>query len=81
MNIHEGMGLCICRSPAQCYIFLREVWSPSHRKDYATVYAGAGIQNTHCWKGTLYLGLDTRKPVFGGLQTTNVQTSLRICAV
>ena len=27
------------------------------------------------------MGLDARKPVFGGLQTTQVQTSLRIRAV
>ena len=26
---------------------------------------------------TLYTSLDERKPVFGGLQTTKVQTSLR----
>ena len=29
----------------------------------------------------LYLGLDVRNPVFGGMQTTQVQTSLRIRAV
>ena len=28
-----------------------------------------------------YLGLDATKPVFGGLRTTEAQTSLRICAV
>ena len=28
-----------------------------------------------------YMGLDERKPVFGDLQTSKVQTSLRICAV
>ena len=28
-----------------------------------------------------YIGLDARKPVFGGLQTTQGQTSLRIRAV
>ena len=28
-----------------------------------------------------YMGLDARKPLFGGLQTTNAQTSLRIRAV
>ena len=27
-----------------------------------------------------YMGLDVRKPVFGGLRTTQAQTSLRICA-
>ena len=27
-----------------------------------------------------YMGLDARKPVFGGLQTTRAQTSLPICA-
>ena len=27
---------------------------------------------------TLHLGLDARKPVFGGLRTTKAQTSLRI---
>ena len=29
----------------------------------------------------VHLGLDARKPVFGGLRTTHVQTSLRIRAV
>ena len=29
----------------------------------------------------MMMGLDTRKPVFGGLQTAKVQTSLRIRAV
>ena len=29
----------------------------------------------------IYMGLDARKPVFGGLRTTKAQTSLRICAV
>ena len=29
----------------------------------------------------LKLGLDARKPVFGGLRTTKAQTSLRICTV
>ena len=35
----------------------------------------------HC--GYLYskLGIDARKPVFGGLRTTRAQTSLHICAV
>ena len=28
-----------------------------------------------------YMGLDARKPVFGGLRTTQAQTSLRIRAV
>ena len=28
-----------------------------------------------------YMGLDARKPVFGGLRTTKAQTSLCICAV
>ena len=28
-----------------------------------------------------YMGLVARKPVIGGLRTTQVQTSLRICAV
>ena len=28
-----------------------------------------------------HLGLDARKPVFGGLRTTQAQISLRICAV
>ena len=29
----------------------------------------------------LNMGLDVRKPVYGGLQTIPAQTSLRICAV
>ena len=28
-----------------------------------------------------HMGLDARKPVFGGLQTTQVQTTLRGCVV
>ena len=28
-----------------------------------------------------HMGIDARKPVFGGLRTTKAQTSLRICAV
>ena len=32
------------------------------------------------WFYITHMDLDTRKPVFGGLQTTQVQTSLRICA-
>ena len=36
------------------------------------------VQRNIC---VLYLGLDTRKPVFGGLRTTKAQTSLRIRAV
>ena len=28
-----------------------------------------------------HMGLDARKPVIGGLRTTQAQTSLRICAV
>ena len=31
--------------------------------------------------GHNYMGLAARKPVFGGLRTTNAQTSLRIRAV
>ena len=30
---------------------------------------------------SLYIGLDARKPVFGGLRMTQVQTSLRIRTV
>ena len=28
-----------------------------------------------------YMGLEVRKPAFGGLRTTQAQTSLRICTV
>ena len=35
----------------------------------------------HAKRQHKYMGLDARKPVFGGLQTTKAQTSLRIRAV
>ena len=37
------------------------------------------LQN--CTGNRNHLGLDSRKPVFGGLRTTQAQTSLRISAV
>ena len=49
--------LYLNRFAAQCDLLLREVWSPSHREDYAPVSAAAGIQNTHCWQGKYGLPL------------------------
>ena len=34
-----------------------------------------------CYSSVIVYGLDARKPVFGGLRTTQAQTSLRIHAV
>ena len=41
------------------------------------------VKMPHCWKSHVvaHMGLDARKPVFGGLRTTQAQTSLRIRAV
>ena len=41
------------------------------------------VKTPNCWKSHViaHMGLVARKPVFGGLPTIKVQTSLRICAV
>ena len=40
----------------------------------------AEIQKAHISHGVDHMGLDARKPIFRGLQTTQAQASLCICA-
>ena len=47
------------------------------------LYRGRCILMYNCTENKLFyeMGLNARKPVFGGLRTTHAQTSLRIRAV
>ena len=60
----------------------------SHLQRLWSEYAQAGLRLCwlhipHCWKSHVaaHMGLGGRKPVFGGLRTTQAQTSLYIHAV
>ena len=50
-------------------------------KIHGGIGLGIGVPSGKSQVGTLQMGLVAKKPVFGGLRTTKVQTSLRIRAV